>query len=403
MLKAAIIAPNSLPVPPIRGGGIQTVIAETVPLYREFKPYVFSICEWNLDKLPLAETVGNVEHRRVCQSPWEEFKIKLAHLTGKNYFPYVFEIVRQIKEIKPDVIHVMNRPWFLPILRKYLNINSKIVLHHHNRCFAGMPRNAVEGYLSLFDAFAGISDHTVKEEMLDRFPLEAARCFTIYNGINLDKFKPRWINPEAAARVRARYKIGFDDTVLLFAGRLRKDKGAHTLLKAANKVIATNKKVKVLIVGSHFYAASEKMTGYISQLYKLAEPIKDNVIFTGFIPPAEMPGIYSASDVLVVPSHEDAFGLVYAEAAASGIPAIGTRIGGIPEVIDEQLTGFLMQDPENTDELVSLLRVFTDNPARSRPFGERGRKKAESMFSIGSTVRKTEEMYNRVLELPERS
>lgn len=382
MLKAAIIAPNSFPIPPIRGGGIQTVIWEVTPLYREFKPYVFSNCEYGIDHLPARETIGNVEHRRICLSSWYELKMRMRFLTTKNYFPYVYEIIKQIKEIQPDIIHVMNRPWFLPILRKYVSVNTKLILHHHNRYFAEMSKGEVERYLNMFDAFAGISNHTVKEEIIDRFPLDAKRCFTIYNGINLKKFKPKWENAAKAAEIRKRYGIADDELVLLFAGRLRKEKGVHTLIKAAGLLVNSGKKVKVLIVGSHFYNSGEKATPYINSLKKLAEPIKDKVIFTGFISPSDMPDVYSASDVLVVPSHEDAFGLVYAEAGASGIPAIGSRIGGIPEVIDEHVSGFLMKDPDSEAELASLLRVFLQNPSRLRSFGEAGRKKVEENFSI---------------------
>jgi len=87
MQKVAIIAPNSLPIPPVRGGGVQTVISETAPLFREYKPYIFSNSEYGIDDLPLKEVAGKVEHRRICQSPWDEFKIKIGHLALKNYFP----------------------------------------------------------------------------------------------------------------------------------------------------------------------------------------------------------------------------------------------------------------------------------------------------------------------------
>jgi spore coat protein SA len=403
MKKVAIIAPNSLPVPPIRGGGIQTVLSEIAPLYREYKPYIFSNCEYGIDKLPLRETDGNIEHHRICLSGWEEFKVQLMHLTTRNYFPYVREISKQIMEIRPDIVHVMNRPWFLPILRKYLGPNIKIINHHHNHYFAEMSARKVSYYLSLMDAFAGISNFTVMEEMIKRFPMQADRCFTIYNGINTDKFKPKWMNKEKADQTRKRFKIDKGDLVLMFAGRLRKEKGIHTLLKAASTIIKKNKKVKLLIVGSHFYKADDKKTAYIQNLKKLAEPIRQSVIFTGFIPPAQMPEIYAASDILIVPSHADAFGLTYAEAASVGLPAIGSKLGGIPEVIDDAETGFLMKDPENADELVSLINFLMNNPDKMRAFGEAGRKKVENMFSAQSSAANTEEMYNKVLTFPDRS
>lgn len=403
MQKVAIIAPNSLPIPPIRGGGLQTVVWETVPHYREFKPYIFSNCEYAIDKLPLQETEGNIEHRRICQSSWDELKLNVRHFTTRNYFPYVFEIIRQIKEIKPDLIHLLNRPWFLPILRKYLGPNIKIILHHHNLYFTEMSKYRIERYLNLMDAFAGISDYTVMEEVINRFPMQADRCFTIYNGINTDKFRPKWLNTEKGMEVRSRLKIENDDLVLMFAGRLRKEKGIHTLLEATERIVKKNKKVKLLIVGSHFYKANDKKTSYIENLKKLAQSMRDKVIFTGFIPPSDMPDIYGASDILIVPSHTEAFGLVYAEAGASGLPVIGSKVGGIPEVVQDSETGFLMKDPENTDELVTLIQYFINNPAKVRSFGESGRKRVEKMFSVQASAKKTEEMYDKVLTFQDRS
>jgi spore coat protein SA len=399
----AIIAPNSYPIPPIRGGGIQTVISEVTPYFKEFKPYIFSNCEFGIDKLPSRETDGNIEHRRICLSSWSELKTRIRYFTTKNYFPYVFEIIKQIKEIKPDIVHVMNRPWFLPILRKYLNINSKMILHHHNLYFSEMNEGKVRGYLNLFDAFAGISRYTVDKEIVSRFPFEAEKCFTIYNGINLNKFKLKWLNMEKRNEIRGKFNIAEDEIVLVFAGRLRKEKGAHTLLKAANKIISVNNKVKIMIVGSHFYMGSDKMTPYIESLGKLAAPIIDNVIFTGFIPPSQMPDIYAASDILVVPSHTEAFGLTYAEAGACGLPVIGTKVGGIPEVVDNGTTGFLMNDPENDEELAHQIKYFINNPDKMKVFGESGRKRVEKHFSAQASAAATEEMYKKVMTFPNRS
>jgi spore coat protein SA len=297
----------------------------------------------------------------------------------------------------------MNRPWFLPILRKYLSMNTKIILHHHNHYFAEMSEGKVRSYLNLFDAFAGISQYTVDKEIVSRFPFAAEKCFTIYNGININKFKSKWLNKEKRSEVRSKFNIAEDEIILVFAGRLRKEKGIHTLLKAANRIISTNKKVKVMIVGSHFYMGSEKMTPYIESLGKLAAPVIDNVIFTGFVPPSQMPEIYAASDILIVPSHTEAFGLTYAEAGACELPVIGTKVGGIPEVIENGITGFLMNDPENDEELEHQIKYFLNNPDKMKVFGESGRKRVEKLFSAQASAAATEEMYKKVLTFPNRS
>ena len=397
MRKAAIIAPNSLPVPPVRGGGIQNGIAEIIKHYRNYKPYVFSICEPGVDHLPLFEVDGLAEHHRIRLTSWEEFKINLTHLSRRNYFPYVLEICKQLKEIKPDIIHVRSRPWFLPILRKYLGKGIKIIEHNHNNYFMEMGRREVKGYLDLMDAFAGPSRFTVNAEVLSRFPEEANRCFVIYNGVNIDKFRPKWEKKGAADEVRKRLGIAQDDVVILFVGRLSKDKGVDVLVEAIKRIPDNLRKVKFLVVGSRFFGSDDKVTDFMKKLYESAKAISDKVIFTGFVPPDKINEIYWASDVLVVPSRMETFGHVYAEAGASGLPVVATKAGAIPEIVADGETGLLMDDPKNIDDLKDKIWYFIENPQMRRLFGERARKRMEENFTWETAARRTEAMYDKVL------
>ena len=400
MKKTAIIAPNSLPVPPVRGGGIQAVIAEITPLFREFKPYVFSNCEYGIDRLPLAEAIGNVEYRRICQSPWDEFKIKFEHLTTLNYFPYVLEIIEQIKELQPDVIEVMNRPWFLPILRKYLGKDAKIILHHFNNYLMEMPAKKAKMYLDLADAFIGCSDFTVEAEVLKRFPDLKNKAYTVSNGIDPSVFDPEALDMDKIEKLREKYGINSDDIIILYVGRLTRDKGAGQLLEAV-KVLVANlgmKPVKLMIVGSSFFGGDTKITPFIKELKKSALDIKDNIIFTGFINRTEMPAIYGLANIVTVPSIVlDASPMVCYEASSMALPVIGTRRGGIPELINEGQTGFLVDDPENIDDLVEKLLFFVKRPEESKAFGKRGRLFIKKNFAWDLVAQKNEKVYEEVL------
>lgn len=398
MKKVAIIAPNSLPVPPVRGGGIQAVISEMAERFRRYKPYVFSICEPGIDDLPLFEVEGNVEHRRIRLTAWQEFKISLLHLSRKSYFPYVHEISKQIAGIKPDVIHVMSRPWFLPILRKYLGRGVKIIEQNHNNYFMEMKRGEVKRYLDDMDAFAGVSRFTVNAEVLDRFPEKKDMCFVIYNGVDTKKFSPASENIEGRRAVRERLSIANDDVVILFSGRLSHAKGVDTLVQAVKRIVPGNKGVKLLVAGSRFFGADNKVTDFMKKLYADAEPVKDNVIFAGFVPREAIQDFYRAADILAVPSHMEAFGLVYAEAGSCGLPSIGTIRGAIPEVIDNNVTGLLMKNPEDVDDLEDKLRFFIDDPSKRAEFGVSARKRIKALFSWDAVVGSVEDMYDRVLK-----
>jgi spore coat protein SA len=401
MQKVAIIAPNSFPIPPVRGGGIQTVIAETVPLFKEFKPYVFSNCEYGIDDLPLKETAGNVEHRRVCQSPWDEFKIKFRHLAMPNYFPYVFEIIGQIKEIKPDLIEVLNRPWFLPILRKYLGPDVKIILHHYNNYLMEMNKKRAKKYLDLIDGFVGCSNFTVEAEVLDRFPEYKDICHCVSHGIDVNKFDPGKLDQADLNKLREKYGIKKDDVVFLYIGRLSKDKGAGQLLEAA-KVLISNlgiKQVKLMIVGSSFFGGQTKVTPFIKELQRSSEDVKENIIFTGFINRPDIPNIYGLANVAVVPSIVmDASPTVCYEASAMGLPLIASKRGGIPEIVKDKETGLLVNDPEDIDELAEKMLYFVRDPGEAKAFGLRGRQFMEKHYTWETVAGKIEDVYKKVLK-----
>jgi spore coat protein SA len=402
MHKVAIIAPNSLPIPPIRGGGVQTVVAETTPFFKNFKPYIFSNCEYGIDHLPLMETVGNIEHRRICQSPWEEFKVRFTNLSTLNYLPYVLEIIDQIKEIKPEIIHVLNRPWFLPILRKHLGPDQKIILHHFNNYLMEMKKENAKKYLDLIDGFIGCSQFTVNAEVATRFPELKNYTSVISNGVDIDKFDPKKIRPEIISSTKAKYGIKNGDVVVLYVGRLSEDKGALQVLQAVKTLVVNLAipEVKLLVVGSSFYGGAAKMTPFIKKLHKEAEDIKNNIIFTGYIDRKDIQDIFAVGDIVAVPSIvQDASPTVCYEASSMKKPIVASRRGGIPEIVTDGETGLIYDDPYDVDALVDKLLFFIKNPENRGIYGEKGRLMMEKSFTWKIVAEKIEKAYNRVLNI----
>lgn len=402
MKKVAVIAPNSLPVPPVRGGGVQTVISETVPLYKEFKPYVFSNCEFGIDKLPLQETVGNIEHRRICQSSWDELKIKLKYFTTLNYFPYIFEIIGQIKEINPDIIHLMNRPWFLPILRKFLGNDKKIVLHHFNNYLMEMTPKKAKRHLDLVNGFIGCSQFTVNAEVVTRFPELKDKCFVVSNGVDVDKFNPDKINIDTISELKKKFGIKTGETVILYVGRLTEDKGAFELLEAVKTLVLSlgMREVKLLVVGSSFFGGKTKITPFIRKLQKASEVIKNNIIFTGYIDRSAIQSVFAVGDIAAVPSIvQDASPTVCYEASSMKLPIVASTRGGIPEIVLDGQTGLLYEDPYDIDTLVENLLHFIKVPEERKAFGERGRALMVKNFTWKIVAEKIEKAYNRVLNM----
>jgi spore coat protein SA len=124
------------------------------------------------------------------------------------------------------------------------------------------------------------------------------------------------------------------------------------------------------------------------------------VVFTGFIPPSQMPRAYLLGDIFVGPSQfEEGLGMVFLEAAASGLPIISTRQGGIPEVVRDGVTGLLLQRKDDSQELADQIIHLLDNPDLGKRLGRQGRQWVQENFTWEKSARALEQVYDEVLSL----
>lgn len=171
----------------------------------------------------------------------------------------------------------------------------------------------------------------------------------------------------------------------LFVGRIAPEKGVHILLNAAdqivNKIGVTN--VKFKIVGPAAGWGFKGSTAYSNSIlegirhHNLAKYI-EVLPFTG---PAELASIYSSADVLVLPSLVDAYPSVVAESMMCGTPVIGTRSGGMTEMIQDGKTGLLIE-PNDVSALVNALSEFITNSQLASRMGREAFQFAQKRFSL---------------------
>lgn len=126
--------------------------------------------------------------------------------------------------------------------------------------------------------------------------------------------------------------------------------------------------------------------------------VKGNIIFTGRIPASEVPYYYAMSDMVVVPSLQEAFGLVVSEAMASGKPVIGTEVGGIPDQIIDVYNGFLVQ-PRHAAELAEKILSLINNPKKAKRMGTNGRKIVEEKFNLDKKINRIISLYETLLAM----
>ena len=168
-------------------------------------------------------------------------------------------------------------------------------------------------------------------------------------GVDLKRFVPQ-------DQQRAREKLGIKrhQPVLLFVGRLDPFKGPDLLLRAAAMM---EEEAQVVIVGGNPAGDEE-----VQQLRELAAQLKisKRVHFPGALPQQELPMIYSAADVTVVPSYHESFGLAAVESLACGTPVVATRAGGLTTVVQHGETGYLV--PRCPGFFAERLDMLLKNP-----------------------------------------
>jgi len=166
--------------------------------------------------------------------------------------------------------------------------------------------------------------------------------------------------------------------LLVTVGRLTARKGHHQVIRALPKVIGRVGPTAYLIVGRG--ECEQELRDLAAHL-----GVSDHVIFAGLVPDGQLPSFYAAGDVFVMPNRRlpdgdvEGFGMVFIEAGAAGRPVIGGRSGGVPEAIDHQRTGLLV-DAESVDAVADAIsRLLSDEALRTR-MGQAGRQRAQREF-----------------------
>jgi glycosyltransferase involved in cell wall biosynthesis len=191
------------------------------------------------------------------------------------------------------------------------------------------------------------------------------------SGVDLHRFKP-----DAAARLRIRKSLGLvdDDVLLLFVGRLNREKGLLDLAAAFVELTGTYPNAHLMLLG-----ADEG--GILPQVHKIGGPALARIHFHGH---TESPERYmAASDILCLPSHREGFGTVVIEAAAVGIPAVASKIYGITDAVVDGETG-LLHPPGDVTALKAVLELLVKDSVRRAALGSSARARVVELFS--STV-----------------
>ena len=183
-------------------------------------------------------------------------------------------------------------------------------------------------------------------------------CKTVYNAIDLKRIE------NTIPAKRECLGLSDKDYIIIFSGRLTEEKGILQLIQAIRQT-QDIPNIKLVIIGASTYGKDEHPTPYIKRLMAESEPIKDNVVFTGFVNYNQVLSYLKMADIAVVPSMwEEPFGLTVVEAMAAGMPLITTRSGGIPEICEGVAT--IVERENIVDNLATAILDLYNHPEKRK-------------------------------------
>jgi glycosyltransferase involved in cell wall biosynthesis len=237
----------------------------------------------------------------------------------------------------------------------------------------------------LNDANAIITASKVMFNEVSKIVNNISKVYLIPNAVDIKRFNPS-LNISCIKK-----RLGLKEVYIVFTLRRHEDKNGLEYLIRAAQIVTKDKEDVFFIIGG-----DGSLRTYHEQLaIKLG--LKNRVIFTGNIPYIKVPYYYAMSDIIVVPSLQEAFGLVVSEAMACGKPVIGSRVGGIPDQIVDAHNGFLVQ-PKNSVEISEKILWLIEHHKKAKRMGMNGRKIIEEKFNIKNRIDEIIQLYEDLIK-----
>ncbi len=295
-------------------------------------------------------------------------------------------LCRVIRKIRPDIIHA-----YLPltnfmgsvagrILKVPLIITSKRALGTHQDRYRGSRIFDIASFR--LSNWVTVNSKAVGEDTIKRDRGNADKIRLIYNGVKLTEFASGNFKRR---KIREALHLDPDKKIIITLANLIPYKGHIDLLKAAALVSEQLPDNLFLLVGED--------RGVRSNLVKLAQKlgIVNHILFMDRRD--DISDLMAASDISVLPSHEEGFSNVVLESMAAGLPVVATRVGGNPEAIIDGQTGWLVP-PKQPEELALKIIDLLNDPIKAGEWGETGRHRVKQNFSYKRMVDEYIKLYD---------
>lgn len=289
-----------------------------------------------------------------------------------RYLKAIWKFARLLSQYRFDLIHANHAFWRPAEILAAKLVGVPVITHYHVVMAEAGP------FIQLSRLIVANSRYTA----LASKPEGVAKK-VIYNPIELQRF-------DRGGSIRSELGIDGDETVVAFLGQIKKIKGIDLFIRLAKALSQERPNTRFLIAGK-----CKNEPGAYTEEALLAEiAAHPRILYLGRRDDVE--NLYHSADIVVVPSRwDEPFGLVNIEAGACRKPVVAMRVGGIPEIIDDGVNGFLVER-DDFDALLDRCLRLVDDPVLRQRMGEAGREKVEREFTA-KPVRELEQTYLEVL------
>jgi glycosyltransferase involved in cell wall biosynthesis len=309
--------------------------------------------------------------------PWKDFRA-------------LWSVFRAIKLFNPEFVHCHSTKAGYAARFACAILRKPVIFTAHGWAFTEGRSFWARKLLALAERLAAkvtikiicVSEHD-RELALRWKVARPEQLVVIYNGIDPEPFL------EADGAFLRKELALQDEPVLAFVGRLAPQKDPLTLIDAVKRLF----KGILLVVGDgelRSQVESHITENHLEKRVKLLGQRSD------------IPQILAASDIFVLSSRWEGLPYTIIEAMMAGLPVVATKVGGVPELVEDGITGFLVP-PRDPEALAQALQKLIDDPELRKTMGQAGREKALREFTLDRMLHETERVYQEVIMAPKRA
>jgi glycosyltransferase involved in cell wall biosynthesis len=312
-MHIAHVSVSTLPVLHRYGGAIERRILE---IAREQARRGHRVCVYSVgDRHERRELDGVTYHFVHCRTrlPWKHFEFQHT-------------AVRELRRTSPDVVHFHSQPEGALLS---CGLPAKKVLSYDFFAFRGGRRTPLyhvyKRVLRWYDLLLPCS-HYCLEESQDFWDLPRTKLRVLYNGVNVEQFRP-----DSAAAAAERRRLGIDRRVILYVGRVCGQKGSDVLLNAMAHLNRRRGDVRLVVAGPvGQFGRTDDPERWVERIAEVGG------LYLGAVEEGRLAAVYNLADVFVMPTRQlEMFGMAAVEAQACGKPVVASDCGGLREVVPD--------------------------------------------------------------------